>query len=243
MPSALARQIAKVSQSLSYRGPWGTLRIALLKLWYERKLGIDTGNYVPIERLDIDEEARRHARPYMPSAYAVLHEAFGGRFVDVRDAVLVDYGCGEGRVLLVAALHPFRKIIGVELSPSLGSRARANLERFYATHGKCRAQREVVTCDARRFDPPADASVFYFYKPFDAAAFGDVISRIEASLRLAPRICTIIYASAPETPLFGASLGYADILEARGWQRHPRVPKEHFAIFTHTPGGPQHAGI
>jgi SAM-dependent methyltransferase len=229
---AYLKKVAKLARSLRDRGVWRTLSLALFKLWYDRKLGIDTGHYVPIEQLDIDEEARGHARPYVPSSYAVLREAFNGRFVDVRGRVLVDYGCGAGRVLMFAAMLPFKKVIGVELSPSLSAEATSNLTRFFAARPSLKPEWEVVTCDARRFDPPDAAAVFYFYKPVDAAAFRDVMERIETSLRRCPRACTLIYASLPETPLYGAELGYAEVLTARGWKRHPLMPKEHFAVFT-----------
>ena len=51
-------------------------------------------------------------------------------------------------------------------------------------------------------------------------------------LRRCPRACTLIYASLPGNAVYGAELGYAEVLTARGWKRHPLTPKEHFAVFT-----------
>src|SRR5436305_42388 len=44
--------------------------------------------------------------------------------------VLLDYGCGLGRVILLASRFPFKKIIGIELAPSLVERAERNIQSF-----------------------------------------------------------------------------------------------------------------
>jgi hypothetical protein len=43
------------------------------------------------------------------------------------DEVLLDYGSGLGRLVILAAAMPFARIIGIELSPLLAERARRNL--------------------------------------------------------------------------------------------------------------------
>lgn len=45
-------------------------------------------------------------------------------------ATFIDIGCGEGRVLLMAAEHGFRKIIGIDLAADLCLTARGNVERY-----------------------------------------------------------------------------------------------------------------
>jgi methylase of polypeptide subunit release factors len=41
--------------------------------------------------------------------------------------VFVDFGCGKGRVLYLACRHPFKEVIGVDLSPAVVEAARRNL--------------------------------------------------------------------------------------------------------------------
>ena len=43
--------------------------------------------------------------------------------------VFVDFGCGKGRVLFLAARYRFARIIGVELSERMAEQARRNLAR------------------------------------------------------------------------------------------------------------------
>ncbi len=121
---ALPPTLHKAWHSLQVRGIARTLRTALMKLRYQRRFRVDTDVYVPPEKLDVDQSIQRHAVAYMPSSYLALHEAFVSGAVDCRGQVLVDYGCGMGRALLVAATQPFRKTIGVEASPHLADCAR-----------------------------------------------------------------------------------------------------------------------
>ncbi len=77
-----------------------------------------------------------------------------------------------------------------------------------------------MTVDARDYEPPPDATMFYFYDPFDASVFREVVARIGASLEAFPRACTLIYLD-PHHRRF--------LLEA-GW-RCIRLPKDGPAIF------------
>lgn len=169
-----------------------TFRIAAYELWYERKFGANTSSVVPSAQLDFHEEARRHAQDYFPSSYLFMHEALSNGGIDWHARSFVDYGCGMGRALLFASTLPF-KIIGVELSPTLAAAARRNLEKYYARARKSSPEWSVEVADARQFDIPPEASVFYFFNPFDAAVLGEVADRIVASFRRVPRRCLVIY--------------------------------------------------
>ena len=217
---AIRRKLHKLWRSLRARGPGRTLRRALAKYRYEHRLGIDTDFYVAPRELGVAESVSRHAVAYTPSSYLALHEAFAGGHVDCRGRVLVDYGCGMGRALLVAATQPFRKIIGVEVSSRLADLARTNLTRYAEGATEPVPDWEIVTIDARDYEPPPDATMFYFYDPFDATVFRDVVARIGASLEAHPRACTLIYLD-PHHRQF--------LLDA-GW-RCVRLPKDGPAIF------------
>jgi SAM-dependent methyltransferase len=79
----------------------------------------------------------------------------------------VDVGSGRGRVALLAAEQPFRKVIGVELDPKLHAISLRNLE-IRQRAGALAAPVELVCDDAVRFAPrlPAGDLVCFFYHPF-----------------------------------------------------------------------------
>lgn len=93
------------------------------------------------------------------------------------DATFVDIGSGMGRVLMLAAAHAFKQIVGVEISPALHEIARENLARY-----KIRADRRpdvrLVRSDARDYVFPAGNLLIYLYNPFEGPVFQEVIERL-----------------------------------------------------------------
>ena len=180
--------------SLRKRGIWRTLKMSMFEVYHEYKLGADTSYVISRQELNGDREALSHATDYFPSSYLVLHEAFSGVGGDWRKTVLIDYGCGMGRVLMFASTFPLKRMIGVELSPSLCISATNNLERLYRKNGRPSPPWTIVNADARYFEIPDDANLFYFFNPFDSQVLGQVIDNIIGSLRKVPRKCVVIYA-------------------------------------------------
>jgi SAM-dependent methyltransferase len=214
--------------SIRKRGVWRTTKIAIYELYYEAKFGIKTGYVITTRELDGDAEALRHATDYFPSSYLILHEVFAHNLVNSRDAVLVDYGCGLGRTLLFASTLPFKTIIGVELSPMLCAVATKNLEQYYARQHKTQPEWRVINIDARRFDIPNDANIFYFFNPFDAVVLADAIDAIIESVRRAPRKCLVVYAN----PI------HASLMFSRGLARIPSNSND-FILFWLGPNAPE----
>jgi len=79
--------------------------------------------------------------------------------------LFIDIGCGLGRNLLLASEHPFKRIIGVEISPFLCSKAIANIAKYdHSSHCSCIA--EVVCTDILEYAFPKNDSILYFWEPF-----------------------------------------------------------------------------
>ena len=156
---------------------------------------MDTSFIIPSQRLDGAKDALRHATDYFPSSYLLLSEAFSRVGQACHGAVLVDYGSGMGRALMFASTLPLKRIIGVEVSQSLCAEAMINLDRLYSRSGRTEPQWSIVNQDARLFEIPPDANLFYFFNPFDATVMGRVVDGIVDSARKTPRKCTVIYAN------------------------------------------------
>lgn len=107
------------------------------------------------------------------------------------ESVFYDLGCGKGRALCVMARHPFKKVVGVELRPELCESARDNAARL---RGRV-APIEVVQGDATQPEF-ADGDVYFFYNPFGAPTFTQVLRNLERSLEAAPRSLTLVYYNA-----------------------------------------------
>jgi SAM-dependent methyltransferase len=153
----------------------------------ERGLRIRASGLIPIESL-VSEW--RECHDYCPTTISDFRWVLNDVGIGQAD-VFVDYGCGKGRVLTLAAAYPFARIIGVEISHALAAAARVNLARALAPN--TRARISIVTCNARDFALPHEASVLYFYNPFHGDILRAVFERVSHSLQAHPRRLYVIF--------------------------------------------------
>ena len=101
----------------------------------------------------------------------------------------VDVGAGKGRALLLASELPFRKVIGVELSPELARSAQRNVERWQRAipmgppFRLAGAKIHVLAQDVLRFCWPRTSLLVYLYNPFDCELIEALLERLEAAAR------------------------------------------------------------
>lgn len=152
----------------------------------ERHFGISTSSFVEPPALGYGSECERYEPLDDQSIYTIMSKW------RVRPAdSLLDYGCGMGRVVVVACTRPFRRVIGVEVSPALCRIARANVSS--ARNMSQASSVEIVEADATEFDVPDDVTVLWFFNPFYGAVMAKVFARIQASLRRAPRRIVLVH--------------------------------------------------
>ncbi len=109
------------------------------------------------------------------------------------DDVVIDYGCGKGRVpIWVASRFPVRRVIGVEIDKDLHAAAEANWERW---SGRRRCESVEFICeDATNYEVPDDLTVVYLYNPFRGEVFERVVDNLRASVVRRARPLKVIYA-------------------------------------------------
>src|SRR6185436_10035090 len=106
----------------------------------------DTMAWVGPEDLDTNSPNRCFSERYQASKARPLSKLFR-KLRWPTDTVFVDFGSGKGRVLLLAAQFPMKRVVGVEFSPQLCQVARQNIEAFRRSHPRI-APIEVVESDA-----------------------------------------------------------------------------------------------
>ena len=116
---------------------------------------------------------------------------FSYRQVEPNRDVFIDYGCGKGRAVVVAATHPFRRVIGVEFAPTLADVARENVAAA-KSHLRC-DDVEIVTENAMHYVVPDDANVLFLFNPFSKHVMEGVLDRIRESLDRSPREIEVFY--------------------------------------------------
>ena len=136
------------------------------------------------------EHDHHDRQPYLGSPRRALPKAL--RFLGVSDRdTFIDFGCGKGRVVHQAAKRPFRRVIGVEISPALAEIARTNLATRSHQH-RC-PNVEIVVADAKEFRVPDDLTIAYFWHPFTGETLWTVLRGIVDSIDRHPRPVRLIY--------------------------------------------------
>jgi SAM-dependent methyltransferase len=127
---------------------------------------------------------------YRPTAWLTLQQLFR-RLKVGPDDVFLDVGSGMGRVLLVAARHPFKRVIGVEQNVEMTEIARRNVER---SRRRLRCQDvELVAGDVLDWPVPDDLTLVYLYCPFPEQVLERFMERLLASIDSSPRDVRLIY--------------------------------------------------
>lgn len=104
---------------------------------------------------------------YDPTPRLVLRGILNEFAVDRAGWNFVDVGTGRGRVVLEAARHRFRKVIGIEFAQELFAKAEKNISALGACEKEPRHV-EVHHCDATEWTAPSGPTIYFLYNPFDA---------------------------------------------------------------------------
>ena len=129
---------------------------------------------------------------YETTSAAAISTPLEGLAIDFSEFVFIDLGCGKGKPLMVAATYPFRRLIGVDVSPACIAVARRNIAR-YGPEKIDPSRVELLTLDAEDYEFPGEPMVIYLFNPFPGRVLERVVAKLERSLRAQPRQALIVY--------------------------------------------------
>lgn len=148
---------------------------------YDLAHGIDASGYVPAEDCASGGVGAAQINPYGGSQPSILRSVLAS-LPDVDQYCFVDIGCGKGRPLAVASERPFRRIVGVELSPSLAKVAQANAAAI-AARFPLRTAIEIQVADATTVSPPGERVVYFLYNSFGRQLVEALVANVERQLQ------------------------------------------------------------
>jgi len=119
--------------------------------------------------------------PYEPTPYSVLGSLANSGFIGKKDVVL-DYGCGKGRVDFFLSYQTKAKTIGIEYDERIYNSALEN--RKTAVSG---AKTEFVLAKAEEYEIPAEVNRCFFFNPFSVDILRKVMDIIIDSYYDNPR--------------------------------------------------------
>lgn len=121
-----------------------------------------------------DSKEDRYHYPYEPTPYSVLERLAKSEYI-TGDNILVDYGCGKGRVDFYLSAKIGCQTIGVDFDERMINKALENNKSF---SGKKKP--EFVCISAEDYEI-TDADCFYFFNPFPREILHSVLGKIRDS--------------------------------------------------------------
>ena len=126
-----------------------------------------------------DLMADQYHHPYEPTPYCVLERLAESGLIG-KDDVVLDYGCGKGRVDFFLAHQTGARAIGIEYDPRIYGDALENQE-------SAKAKAEFLPVSAEQYEVPEDVTRCYFFNPFSVEILHKVLARIIDSWYEHPR--------------------------------------------------------
>lgn len=126
-----------------------------------------------------DSGADEYRYPYEPTPYRVLERLADGGLIREGD-VLLDYGCGKGRVDFFLSHQTQAKTIGIEYDERIYALAMENQKTAVS-------KAELVLVRAETYEVPQEVNRCYFFNPFSVEILHKVMARIIESYYENPR--------------------------------------------------------
>lgn len=128
-----------------------------------------------------DANADEYRYPYEPTPYCVLERLAGSGLIRRKDVVL-DYGCGKGRVDFFLTRQTQARVIGIEYDVRIYLDALKNQQSANAG-----AKTDFVLINAEEYEVPPEVNRCYFFNPFSVEILHKVMARIIESYYDHPR--------------------------------------------------------
>ena len=128
-----------------------------------------------------EKNADQYHHPYEPTPYSVLERIAGSGLIG-KDDVVLDYGCGKGRVGFFLSCRTKAKTIGIEYDDRIYRSALENRKTV-----RCGAGAEFVLASAEAYAVPTQVNRCYFFNPFSLEILQKVLARILESYYDHPR--------------------------------------------------------
>ena len=128
-----------------------------------------------------DTNSDEYRYPYEPTPYSVLERLASSGLFGKGDVVL-DYGCGKGRVGFFLSYRTKAEAIGIEYDEDIYQSALQNRKTAIQ-----KAKADFVLTRAEEYEVPQAINRCYFFNPFSVEILRKVMARIIESWYAAPR--------------------------------------------------------
>jgi hypothetical protein len=186
-------------------------------LWFDATRHVKTSGHVSLERLTL-LGVGQSGFDYLPTRPAAARQALARIPIQNHaDYTFVDLGSGKGRMLLLAAEYPFRKIRGLEFALQLHHQAERNISSYRNARQRC-TDLESINVDASEYLFPDGKLVLYLFNPFGPEVLKKVLSNLGMSIARDPRHVIVVMTN-PESAFVTEAMPFLRLyLQTRRFQ-------------------------
>jgi Predicted O-methyltransferase len=178
--------------------------LASFSIWYEirgeRKYNLHTIELDRLKTITIKGSNLSHASIYQACNYYILEKGFNYLRSIHENENIIDFGCGKGRAMVVAARYGFKKITGIDFAKPLCALAEQNIKKIKQSYPS--TEFNVICEDVLNYKIDKDQTVFFFFNPFDEVIMLQVVKNILASFKENARTIYVMYANPVHKEIF-----------------------------------------
>lgn len=190
----------------------------------ERRLGIDTaGIDHDLAGLGVPAAGLVHAYAYQPVQLRVFARIVRAAAIEPANYVMVDFGSGKARALILGAEYGFKRLVGIELAPALHEAAVRNVQ-AYRQRRPYASPIELHCADAAAWPIPEERVFLFLYNPFAEPVVARIARRLEISLRRQPRDAVVAYRNPVHARVFDALTSLEKIGANRSFALYRAAP-------------------
>lgn len=176
---------------------------------FDARHGTDTAAEVALTEAGVgaDDAARGNIvyRPLWESNFHAGLRAIEAKVGGFEDFTFVDIGSGKGKLLLLASLYPFRRIVGIEYAEGLHAVAERNVAHFAAPDQRCKTLVPMLG-DALAFQLPPGPVVALIFNAFDRETTARAIAHLARQRPDGAAPVFVVYENVRRAAEIGAAL-------------------------------------
>ena len=207
---------------------------------FDLKWGVQTSGLIPGRFLKSGHTHDRQSTAYFgvaPSVFRALLRRWQRTkpAAAIEEFTFIDVGAGMGRAMLLAADHPFRRVVGIELNPILARVTEHNLEIWQAA-GRARTSMQVICGDAVEAPFPKRPCVVFLFNPFGASVMKRLLKRLAAAFADRAGQLDLLYVNNEQDGVIEGQRGFSRLFLGRERRSRADAIADH-SIMANQPDG------
>lgn len=185
---------SKLFEATSKRKPVDILKVCwstAVDSLFDLRYGVSTFKSISNAQLATQEPHFLESVGYQPTRALPFRKLMKALRLD-KKICFVDFGCGKGRALMLAAEYGFNKVKGIEFAESLCQDAKENLETLKKIKS-LNFDYEIIPSDVLKYALLEEDRILYLYDPFSEEILKKWIELIIPTLKRQGHLVTIIY--------------------------------------------------